>query len=73
MTFDKYRSPPILTFVNNLLSAIGGEKQWSRLAGWVQLSAEMGPAPHGVPPVPHCTEDSGAADENIDDAGNLHK
>ena len=40
------------TFGNRCLSAIGGGKQRSRLAGWVQLSAEAAPGPHGVPPAP---------------------
>ena len=40
----------IPTFGNRCLSAIGGGKQRSRLAGWVQLSAEAAPGPHGVPP-----------------------
>ena len=31
------------------------------------------PAPHGVPPAPLCVDNSGAANENIDDSGNLHK
>ena len=53
------------TFGNHCLSAIGGRKQRSRLAGWVQLSAEAAPGPHGVPPAPPCAENSGAADENI--------
>ena len=35
----------------------------SRLAGWVQLSAEAAPGPHGVPLAPLCAENSGAADE----------
>ena len=42
----------IPTFGNRCLSAIGGGKQWSRLAGWVQLSAEAAAGPHGVPPAP---------------------
>ena len=41
----------IPTFGNRCLSAIGGAKQRSRLAGWVQLSAAAAPGPHGVPPV----------------------
>ena len=53
---------PIPTFGNRCLSAIGGGKKQSRLAGWVQLSAEAAPGRHRHP-----------ADENIDDAGNLHK
>ena len=56
---------PIPTFGNCCLSAIGGGKQRSRLAGWVQLSAEAAPGPHGVPPAPPCAENSGAADENV--------
>ena len=32
--------PGIPTFGNRCLSAIGGGNQWSRFAGWVQLSAE---------------------------------
>ena len=65
----------IPTFGNRYLSAIGGGKQRSRLAGWVQLSAEAGktPGPHGVPPAPPCAENCGTVDDNIDDAGNLHK
>ena len=43
---------PIPTFGNRCLSAIGGGKQWSRLAGWVRLSAEAAPGPHGAPPAP---------------------
>ena len=58
----------IPTFGNRCLSAIGGEKQWSRLAGWVQLSAEVAPGPHGLPPSP-----PGPTNENIDDTGNLHE
>ena len=58
----------ITTFGNRCLSAIGGEKQRSRLAGWVQLSMEAAPGPHGVPPSP-----PGPTDENIVDAGNLHE
>ena len=42
----------IPTFGNRCLSAIGGGKQWSRLAGWVQLSAEAASGPHGEPPSP---------------------
>ena len=42
----------IPTFGNRCLSAIGGGKQRSRLAGWVQLSAEAAPGFHGVPPAP---------------------
>ena len=42
----------IPTFGNRCLSAIGGGKQRSRLAGWVQLSVEAAPGPHGVPPAP---------------------
>ena len=42
----------IPTFGNRCLSAIGGEKQRSRLAGWVQLSAEAAPGPRGVPSSP---------------------
>ena len=42
----------IPTFGNRCLSAIGGGKQRSRLAGWVQLSAETAPGHHGVPPSP---------------------
>ena len=42
----------IPTFGNRCLSAIGGGKQRSRLAGWVQLSVEAAPGPHGVHPVP---------------------
>ena len=42
----------IPTFGNPCLSAIGGGKQRSRLAGWVQPSAEAAPGPHGVPPAP---------------------
>ena len=38
----------IPTFGNRCLSAIGGGKQRPRLAGWVQLSAEAAPGPHGV-------------------------
>ena len=38
----------IPTFGNRCLSVIGGGKQRSRLAGWVQLSAEAAPSPHGV-------------------------
>ena len=34
----------IPTFGNRCLSAIGGGKQRSRLAGWVQLTAEAAPA-----------------------------
>ena len=65
----------IPTFGNRCLSAIGGGKQRSRLAGWVQLSAEATPGPQWVAPAPFCadTDNSGAADENIDDTGNLHK
>ena len=66
-------SNTIPTFGYRCLSAIGGRKQRSRLAGWVQLSAEAAPGPHGVPPAPVCAENSGAADENIYDTGNLHK
>ena len=58
----------IPTFGNRCLSAIGGEKQRSRLAGLVQLSAEAAPGPIGVPPSP-----PGPTDDNIDDAGNLHE
>ena len=54
----------IPTFGNRCLSAIGGGKQWSRLVGWVQLSAEAAPGPW-VPPAPPCLENSGAAEENI--------
>ena len=36
----------IPTFANRCLSAIGGVRQLSRLAGWVQLSAEAVPGPH---------------------------
>ena len=61
----------IPTFLNRCLSAIGGEKQWSRLAGWVQLSAEAAPGPHGVPPTPPSVHRSGRWE--LDDAGNLHK
>ena len=43
------------------------------LAGWVQLSAEVAPGSHGVLLAPPCTEVSGAAYENIDDAGNLYE
>ena len=46
------RCHTIPTFGNRCLSVIGGGKQWSRLAGWVQLSAEAAPGPHGVPPAP---------------------
>ena len=35
----------IPTFGNRYLSAIGGGKQRSRLAGWVQLSAEAAQDP----------------------------
>ena len=41
-----------VNFGNRCLSAIGGGKQRSRLAGWMQLSAEAtppAPGPHGVP------------------------
>ena len=64
----------IPTFGNRCLSVNGGGKQWSRLAGWVQLSAEaaLGPTKY-LQRHPVCTEDVGAADENIDDPGNLHK
>ena len=55
----------IPTFGNRCLSTIGGGKQRSRLAGWVQLSVEAAPGPHGVPPAPPCAENSWAADENI--------
>ena len=44
----------IPTFGNRCLAAIGGGKQWSSLAGWVQLSAEAAPGPRGVPPAPPC-------------------
>ena len=42
----------IPTFGNRCLSPIGGGKQRSRFAGWVQLSAEAAPSPHGVSPSP---------------------
>ena len=61
---DVIGTMPIPTFGNRCLSAIGGGKQRSHLAGWVQLSAEVAPAPHGVPP-------RHPADENIDNAENL--
>ena len=52
----------IPTFGNRCLSAIGGGKQRSRFAGWVQLSAEAAPGRNWVPPAPPCAENSGAAD-----------
>ena len=62
------RSKSIIpTFANRYLSAIGGGKQLSRLAGWVQLSAE---AAQGPSPPRSIAENSGATDENIDDVGN---
>ena len=60
----------IPTFGNHCLSMIGGGKQQSHLVGWVQLSAEAAPGPHGVPPAPPCAENFGAANENINDAEN---
>ena len=62
----------IPTFGNRYLSAIGDGKQRSRLAGWVQVSAEAAQGPWVLPAPPYA-ENSGAADENIDDAGNLHE
>ena len=56
---ESWTSHVIPTFGNRCLSAIGGGKQRSRLAGWVQLSAEATPGPHGVPPVPPCAENLG--------------
>ena len=56
----------IPTFGNRCLSAIGGGKQRSRLAGWVQLSTEAAPCPTGY-------RHRHPVDENIDDAGNLHE
>ena len=65
----------IPTFGNRCLSAIGGGKQWSRPAGWMQLSAEAAHGPmDNQQRQPVCTDDCpGAADENINDGGNLHK
>ena len=42
VTYMRYSIP---TFGNRYLSAIGGGKQRSRLAGWVQLSAEAADDP----------------------------
>ena len=55
--------PPIPTLSNRILSAIGGGKPRSCLAGWVQLSVEAAPGPHRQRH-PVRTEDSGAADDN---------
>ena len=64
----------IATFGNRCLSAIGGEKQRSRLAGWVQLSAEVAPGPTEYRQRhPVHTDDSGTTNKNIDDAGNLYE
>ena len=51
-SFVFFPDASIPTFGNRCLSATGGGKQRSRLAGWVQLSAEAAPGPHGVPPWP---------------------
>ena len=61
----------ILLFIHSHNSIIGGGKQPSRLAGWMQLSAEVAAGPQNTSSDTLCTEDSGAADENIDIAGNL--
>ena len=45
----------ILTFGNRSLSAIGGGKQLSRLAGWGNFQRKRFPGPLGVPPAPPCT------------------
>ena len=44
------------------------EKQRSRLAGWVQLSAEAVSGPDGVPPAPPCVH-RGPVNENTVYAG----
>ena len=66
----------IPTFGKRCLSAIGGGKPRSRLAGLMQLSVETAPA---WPPKeyrrhhPIWAKDSRAVDKNINDAENVHK
>ena len=76
LKFLSHEVSTIPTFGNPCLSLIGGEKQQSRLARWVQLSVEVAPGPHGVPPAPPCAHRgfrNDLVDKNIDDAGNLYE
>ena len=47
---------PIRTFGNRCLSAIGGGNQWSRFAGWVQLSAEAAWPPQSTARATLCAQ-----------------
>ena len=50
------KTPPIRTFGNRCLSAIGGGNRWSRFAGWVQLSAEAAWPPRSTASATLCAQ-----------------
>ena len=63
----------IRTFSNRCLSAIGGGNQWSRFAGWVQLSAEADWPLRSAASATLCAQATMRLMIMIYNAGNLHK